>query len=56
MKHSFLPEAEVEYLEVVRFYEGQWAGLGNSLIYEFERTIALIVEKPEAWRFPPIRN
>lgn len=50
MNYSFLPEAEVEYLEAVRFYEGQRAGLGDSLIREFERTIALVVEKPGAWR------
>ena len=50
MNYSFLPEAEAEYLEAVRFYEGQRTGLGNSLICEFERTIALAVEKPEAWR------
>lgn len=50
MNHSFLPEAEAEYLEAVRFYEGQRAGLGNALINEFERVIGLAVDKPETWR------
>jgi hypothetical protein len=50
VNYSFLPEAEVEYLEAVRFYEEQRTGLGDSLICEFERIIALVVEKPEAWR------
>lgn len=49
-QYSFLPEAETEYLEAVRFYEEQRAGLGNNLIFEFERVIALVVEKPETWR------
>ncbi|MGZ4956727.1 MAG: type II toxin-antitoxin system RelE/ParE family toxin [Methylobacter sp.] len=50
MNYSFLPEAEAEYIEAVRFYEEQQAKLGESLIHEFERIIILIVERPEAWR------
>lgn len=50
MNYSFLPEAEAEYIEAVRFYEEQQAKLGKSLIHEFERIIALIIERPEAWR------
>jgi len=51
MRHySFLLEAEAEYLEAIRFYEAQRAGLGNALIQEFERIIELAVEKPETWR------
>lgn len=50
MNYSFLPEAEAEYIEAVRFYEEQQAKLGESLIHEFERIIALIIERPEAWR------
>ena len=48
--YSFLLEAEAEYLEAVRFYEGQRAGLGDALICEFERVIELVVEKPETWQ------
>jgi len=46
--YSFLAEAEAEYLEAVRFYEGQRAGLGNALILEFERSIGLAIKKTEA--------
>ena len=35
MSYSFLAEAEREYLEAVRFYEDQRAGLGARLIGEF---------------------
>jgi toxin ParE1/3/4 len=48
--YSFLAEAEAEYLEAIRFYEGQKPGLGNALILEFERVIALIIAKPESWK------
>ena len=50
MNYSFLLEAEVEYLEAVRFYEEQRTGLGNALISEFEHVIELVIEKPETWR------
>lgn len=50
MTHSFLPEAEAEYLDAVRFFDGQRSGLGVALITEFERAIALVVERPCAWR------
>ena len=49
-EYSFLLEAEAEYLEAVRFYEEQRAGLGDNLIFEFERVIGLVIEKPETWR------
>lgn len=45
MNHSFLPEAETEYLEAIRFYEEQQAKLGLSLIHEFERIIALVIQR-----------
>ena len=47
---SFLPKAKAEYLDAIRFYESQRAGLGEDLIVEFERAIALASEHPEAWR------
>lgn len=46
---SFIAEAEAEYLEAIRFYEGQKPGLGHALILEFERVIALVIAKPESW-------
>jgi plasmid stabilization system protein ParE len=48
VSYSFLPEAEDEYLGAVGFYEQQRAGLGASLIREFERTIQHAVELPHA--------
>ena len=48
--YSFLAEAEAEYLEAVRFYEGQRTGLGDALIFEFERVIGLAITKPYAWK------
>jgi toxin ParE1/3/4 len=48
--YSFLAEAEAEYLEAIRFNEGQRAGLGDTLILEFERVIGLAIEKPRAWK------
>ena len=50
MSHSFLPEAEAEYLEAIRFFEEQRAGLGAALIVEFERVIDLAVSTPHAWK------
>jgi hypothetical protein len=44
--YSFLLEAEAEYLEAVRFYEEQRAGLGEALISEFGRVIELVIQKP----------
>ncbi len=48
MSYNFLPEAETEYLEAVRFYEEQQTKLGLSLITEFEKVIALVVTRPHA--------
>ena len=48
--YSFLTGAETEYLEAIRFYEQQVAGLGDALIIEFERVIELVIEKPNAWK------
>jgi toxin ParE1/3/4 len=50
MNYSFLTEAETEYLEAVRFYEDIQAGLGESLITEFERIIEMAVTNPKSWR------
>lgn len=50
MKHRFLPGAEAEYLEAVRFYEERRSKLGAALISEFEHSLHLALERPEAWR------
>ena len=50
MSYSFLPEAETEYLDAIRFYEKQQVGLGADLIIEFERIIDRVAERPRAGR------
>lgn len=50
MSYSFLPDAEAEYLDAVRFFEEQRVELGASLIFEFERVMALVVARPGAWK------
>lgn len=50
MKHSFLPEAEAEYLDAIRFYEERRSKLGAALISEFEHALQLALERPDAWR------
>jgi toxin ParE1/3/4 len=46
VSYGFLPEAEIEYLQAIGFYEDQRPGLGAHLIKEFERTIQIAVERP----------
>lgn len=50
MKYSFLPDAEAEYLEAIRFYEAKQLKLGESLIHEFERAMVLVTSKPAIYR------
>jgi toxin ParE1/3/4 len=50
VSYGFLPEAEIEYLQAVRFYEDQRPGLGARLIKEFEHTMRFVVERPQAWK------
>ena len=53
MTYSFLPEAELEYLRAIRFYEDQRPGLGARLIAEFEHAIVFAIEHPQAARSIP---
>jgi plasmid stabilization system protein ParE len=50
VNYEFLPEAEAEYLEAIRFYQDQQNRLGALLIEDFERTVNLIIQKPDTWR------
>jgi toxin ParE1/3/4 len=50
VSYGFLPEAEIEYLQAVKFNEGRRPGLGARLIKEFERTIRFAVERPLTWK------
>ena len=46
MHYEFHPDARVEYLEAVAYYEDRQAGLGARFTIEVERTIQRIVEAP----------
>jgi hypothetical protein len=50
VNYSFLPEAEVEYLQAVGFFEERRPGLGADLIADFERVMELVVERPKTWK------
>jgi toxin ParE1/3/4 len=50
VNYSFLPSAQAEYLDAVRFFDERRAGLGAALINEFERIVALAVSWPDAWK------
>ncbi|MCD8512791.1 MAG: type II toxin-antitoxin system RelE/ParE family toxin [Nitrincola sp.] len=59
MNYSFHPDAEAEFLESVGYYESVVAGLGHSLIDEFDTLARLICESPKSWkveRRPNIRK
>lgn len=50
MRYEFHPEARVEYLKAVAYYDERQAGLGTRFTVEIERTIQRIVEVPHRWR------
>jgi hypothetical protein len=50
VSYSFLREAEFEYLQAIRFYEDQQAGLGRRLVAEFEHTIQIAEDQPLGWK------
>ncbi len=49
MRFEFHPEARIEYLEAVRYYEERQAGLGARFALEIEATIQRVVEAPQRW-------
>ncbi len=50
MIYQFHPEAEVEHLESVAYYEERQPGLGASYLAEFEATLEQVCETPS--RYP----
>jgi plasmid stabilization system protein ParE len=50
MRFKFHPEARVEYLEAIGYYEERRAGLGGRFALEIEGVIQRIVEAPRRWR------
>jgi plasmid stabilization system protein ParE len=45
-----LPEAEVEVVEAVDYYEQRRPGLGLEFLAEINRAYQLIADAPERWR------
>lgn len=50
MHYEFHPEARIEYLASVAFYESREIGLGARFTIEIERAIQRIVAAPTRWR------
>ena len=48
MKTEFLPEADQEFREAVRYYEEEAPGVGMSFIAEVYRAVSFIVQNPYA--------
>jgi hypothetical protein len=49
MYFEFHPEARIEYLEAIAYYEERQAGLGSRFTIEIESAIQRIVEAPNRW-------
>lgn len=50
MCFEFHPEARIEYLEAIAYYEERQPGLGARFTIEIESAIQRIVEAPRRWR------
>lgn len=50
MRLIYHPDAEMEVVEAVRFYEGREPGLGDRFLRDFDVSIAAILEAPHRWR------
>lgn len=46
MKVRFLPEADAEFRESVRYYEDKAQGLGFAFITEVHRVVAIVASQP----------
>ena len=49
MKYSFHPEAELEFLLAIDFYEDKESGLGRDFALEINSTVERILTYPDAW-------
>ncbi len=50
MRWEFHPEARVEFLESVAFFESRSPGLGSAFANEIELGLRNILDAPERWR------
>ena len=49
MTYSFHPEAELEFLLAIDFYEDKESGLGRDFALEINSTVERILTYPDAW-------
>ncbi|NOY82644.1 MAG: type II toxin-antitoxin system RelE/ParE family toxin [Kiritimatiellaeota bacterium] len=49
MSHFFHPEAEVEFLEAIDYYERREEGLGIDFVVEVQSAIDRAVQNPRVW-------
>lgn len=50
MRFEFHPDARLEYLKAITYYEERQAGLGGRFVLEIQDVIQRIVEAPHRWR------
>lgn len=49
MKYSFHPEAEIEFIEAIEYYEERESGLGYDFAIEVYSAIERMIAFPKAW-------
>jgi len=49
MKLKFIPPSDQELIDAYNYYEDQLIGLGDQFLYEFNKTIKIIIENPTIW-------
>jgi hypothetical protein len=49
MIYSFHPDAELEFLQAIDFYENKQTGLGRDFAFEIYSTVERILTHPIAW-------
>lgn len=49
MNYSFHPEAEIEFIEAIEYYEEKESGLGYDFAVEVYSTIERTISFPKAW-------
>lgn len=50
IEYQFHPEAEIEHLETIAYYETQMPGLGASYLGEFESALKQVCKFPTRYR------
>ena len=50
MNYSFHPDAELEFVQAIDYYEECLRGLGNDFAIEVHDTVKRIITNPQAWQ------